>query len=190
MRNAIPNLTLPGHLSTPAATGCIRSSLQRPWIPGFLPFRDARPRNPVRIVFVRLCLATLVALGLSMFTAAPLARGAPPGDRPSTMPARVWAELFRGTTSGGKQLSAAELRPLVTAAVWPPTFPTRVGWHLQVGVFLLNVRPDGTVSNVEILQSTGQGFIDRGVISAFAKWRFRPNSVKEVRIPAYYTIQR
>jgi TonB family protein len=52
------------------------------------------------------------------------------------------------------------------------------------------VKPDGTVSNIEILQSTGQSFIDRGVVGAFTKWRFLPNSVKEVRIPAYYTIER
>jgi hypothetical protein len=27
-------------------------------------------------------------------------------------------------------------------------------------------------------------------MGAFARWRFFPNSVKEVRIPAYYTVHR
>jgi TonB family protein len=163
--------------------------LRRHWIS--LPLETRNRVIPVRIILVRLCLAALVALGLSLSPAAPLLAGsAPPGDRPSGMPARVWAELFGATTPGGKQLSAAELRPLVTAAVPPPTFPTRVGWHLKIGVFLLHVRPDGTVSGIEILQSTGHSFIDRGVIRAFSRWRFLPNSVKEVRIPAYYRVER
>ena len=105
------------------------------------------------------------------------------------MPARVWAEVFAATTPSGKHLSAVELKPLVVSAVWPPSFPTRVGWHLKIGVFLLNVKPDGTVISIAILQSTGQSFIDRGVIRAFARWRFQPNSVKEVRVPAYYTVE-
>jgi TonB family protein len=147
---------------------------------------------------VRSCLAALYALVLILTTAESLwAAKAPPigshipaSDRPPGMPARVWLEVFAGTTPSGKQLSALELKPLVVSAVWPPSFPTRVGWHLQIGVFLLGVKPDGTVSSVGILQSTGQGFIDRGVVRAFARWRFRPGSVKEVRIPAYYIIER
>lgn len=150
------------------------------------------------LLLMRSHLAALIVFGLGVPAAAPLIAGEippigshiPPGQRPSTMPILVWNSVFGATTPTGKRLSAWEIKPLVTSAAWPPSFPTRVGWHLQIGVFLLNVRPDGTVSSVEILQSTGQGFIDRGVIRAFAQWRFRPNSVKEVRIPAYYTVQR
>ena len=145
----------------------------------------------MRLLPVFLAVVFTGAITDSLFAkkAPPIGSNIPPGDRPSSMPARVWAEVFGATTPSGRRLSAAQLEPLVVSAVWPPSFPTRVGWHLKIGVFLLNVRPDGTVISIEILQSTGHGFIDRGVIRAFAKWRFRPNSVKEVRIPAYYTVE-
>ena len=149
------------------------------------------------LVTMRSCLAPLLAIVVILITAESLDAGKappigshiPPGERPSGIPARVWAEVFAATTPSGRHLSAEELKPLVISAVWPPSFPTRVGWHLKIGVYLLSVTPGGTVSSIGILQSTGHGFIDRGVIRAFARWRFQPNSVKEVRVPAYYTVE-
>ena len=44
----------------------------------------------------------------------------------------------------------------------------------------------GTVTKVETLQSTGAALADSEVKNTFKKWRFRPNSVSEVRVPAYY----
>ena len=63
--------------------------------------------------------------------------------------------------------------------------------HLSgAGVCLVFVRPDGTVSHAEMLQSTGQPILDQVSIEAFSKWRFRPGTVSKVRIPIRYTYGR
>ncbi len=96
--------------------------------------------------------------------------------------------LFAATTPSGKTLSAQQLKPLVLfQGTWPSGTSTRVYWHLKIGVFLLAVRSDGTVAKVEKLQSTGHPGLDGDVERALMKWRFRPNSVTSVRVPAYYT---
>jgi TonB family protein len=51
----------------------------------------------------------------------------------------------------------------------------------------LYVRPDGTVSHVEVAKSTGQALLDQASIEAFSRWRFKPVTVKKVRIPITYT---
>jgi TonB family protein len=62
------------------------------------------------------------------------------------------------------------------------------------GLCILYVRPDGTVSHVDMAQSTGQPLLDAASIQAFSRWRFRPNSIiirrdgsRRVRIPISYT---
>ena len=96
--------------------------------------------------------------------------------------------LFAATTPGGKTLSAAELRPLILHAPAPKRNLKVMGFmNLKIGVFLLTVQPDGTVSKVEILQSLGAALADNEVKQTFKKWRFRPNSVNQVRVPGYYS---
>jgi TonB family protein len=55
------------------------------------------------------------------------------------------------------------------------------------GLFLLSVRPDGTVSEVQPLQSTGHPELDAASVAAFSKWRFYPGQLKAVKIPITYT---
>jgi TonB family protein len=54
------------------------------------------------------------------------------------------------------------------------------------GLFALHIRPDGTVSDVQTLQTTGHNELDNASIAAFSKWRFYPGQVKVVRIPITY----
>ncbi|HEX7517233.1 MAG TPA: TonB family protein [Chthoniobacterales bacterium] len=96
--------------------------------------------------------------------------------------------LFAATTPGGKTLSAQQLKPLILHATFPPGTRTRINWHLKLGVFLLAVRSDGTVEKVEKLQSTGHPGLDGELVRSFMKWRFRPNSVNSVRVPAHYAV--
>ena len=51
------------------------------------------------------------------------------------------------------------------------------------GLFELHVRPNGTVTSVAVLKSTGRKIIDIEAAAAFAKWRFRPGVRKPVKIP-------
>jgi TonB family protein len=99
--------------------------------------------------------------------------------------------LFAATAPGGKTISWPELRRLV---VHQPAF-NLVGsvsgfGPLKPAVLLLLVRPDGTVSNVEILNSTGYYEIDKRTTQWGTKWRFRPNSVVQVRVAIQLVINR
>jgi TonB family protein len=118
----------------------------------------------------------------------PLGTHIPRIDNLFMLPDAVYRSLFVGTTPAGRMLSYPEIAPLVVQARWPKNFiSTRTNWRFKIGVFLLHVRPDGTVSDVETLQSIGHPTANSDSIRAFKQWRFRPNSVKAVRIPTYYT---
>jgi TonB family protein len=54
------------------------------------------------------------------------------------------------------------------------------------GVFLLQVRPDGTVSGVKMVKSMGYNELNVHAIRAFKGWRFHPNTVTEVQMPMSY----
>ena len=54
------------------------------------------------------------------------------------------------------------------------------------GVFLLEVRPDGTVGMVKMVKSMGHNELNLHAIKWLKQWRFKPNSVKEVQIPLSY----
>jgi protein TonB len=56
------------------------------------------------------------------------------------------------------------------------------------GMFILRVRPDGTVARVEVQDSTGAPLLDRTAIAAYSKWRFKPGRVKAVRVPVHFTM--
>ena len=71
----------------------------------------------------------------------------------------------------------------------PPQLPevAMIRRYAGSGLFLSRVRPDGTVSRVEVLRSTGHRELDDCVIAAFSKWRFRPGTMSEVRTPVNFT---
>lgn|SRR6267143_1137536 len=141
----------------------------------------------------RLTLVLVILLNVAVSTAPaasriPIGSHIPPVEQPFELSAAQWDQLFVGTAPGGKSLSAQQLRPLVLHSEWPAnSVDTRAHWHLKIGVYLLNVGGDGTVSSIEILQRIGHPHMDGATLRAFAKWRFRPNSVKQVRVPSYYT---
>src|SRR5438067_7147289 len=69
--------------------------------------------------------------------------------------------------------------------VWP------FGAHPQrttTGVFMLRVRPDGTVARVDPVQSTGYPTLDLASMDAFYKWRFVPGSAENVKIPIVWSV--
>jgi TonB family protein len=50
-------------------------------------------------------------------------------------------------------------------------------------MFRLSVQPDGTVASAAAYVSFGYEELDARTVKWLKKWRFRPNSVTEVRIP-------
>jgi len=58
------------------------------------------------------------------------------------------------------------------------------------GIVLLNVDPSsGNVTSVQLLKSTGHKILDNSALEAFRQWRFKPGSVRKVRIPINFTMQ-
>lgn len=64
--------------------------------------------------------------------------------------------------------------------------------HLEGnGIFLLHVRSDGSVSRVDIVQSTGHRELDDVCISVYEMWRFRTDfaaKTHNVKIPVTFKI--
>ena len=95
------------------------------------------------------------------------------GSQPDTKPAR-------GTVEYAKTHALYAPRPQL-----PLQFRTRR--FSGTGLFALHIRPEGTVSYVQRLQSTGAEALDAASIAAFIKWRFYPGQFKVVKIPITYT---
>jgi TonB family protein len=56
-------------------------------------------------------------------------------------------------------------------------------WHIEgTGLFLLHVRPDGSVQSVDTVQSTGNSMADGEAKTAFRRWRFRPGRSMNVKM--------
>ena len=53
----------------------------------------------------------------------------------------------------------------------------------HASIFLLYVQPDGTVVNVKPLRGLGHAELDARAVTWLKKWRFRPNSITEARMP-------
>ena len=72
---------------------------------------------------------------------------------------------------------------------YPPGAEAR---HLEGnGMFLLHVRSDGSVSRVDIVQSTGHRQLDEVCISVYGLWRFRTDfaaKTHEVKIPVTFKL--
>jgi TonB family protein len=76
--------------------------------------------------------------------------------------------------------------PYATAIYAPkPQYPAEARQHgwLGSGLFMCKLRPDGTVSSVTVLKSTGHDVLDQSGIAAFRQWRFKPGQAKDVEIP-------
>jgi TonB family protein len=71
------------------------------------------------------------------------------------------------------------------APVWP--FGGRIRRTTR-GMFILRLRPNGTVARVDIAQSCGYQTFDLATMDAFYKWRFGPGSAENVQIPVIYKV--
>jgi TonB family protein len=73
-------------------------------------------------------------------------------------------------------------------ATYTPQPVYRPEWAKQglsgKGVVLVTIDPKtGTVAGVRMLQSTGNSLLDGAALDAYSKWRFKPGSVPQVKMP-------
>jgi TonB family protein len=58
--------------------------------------------------------------------------------------------------------------------------------HLEgIGLMEIHIKSNGSVESVRVLKTTGHG-MDQAAIRSFGRWRFRPHSVRVVRMPVQY----
>ena len=73
-------------------------------------------------------------------------------------------------------------------ATYTPQPVYRPEWAKQglsgKGVVLVTIDPKtGVVAGVRMLQSTGNKLLDGAALEAYSKWRFKPGSVSQVKMP-------
>lgn len=56
------------------------------------------------------------------------------------------------------------------------------------GVYELSVRPNGTVSDVRVLKSTGHAVLDEEAKTALLKWRFYPGRLTHAKVPLTFSV--
>jgi TonB family protein len=77
-------------------------------------------------------------------------------------------------------------------ATYTPQPVYRPEWAKQglrgKGVVLVTIdSKTGTVTGVRMLQSTGNSLLDGAALDAYSKWRFKPGSVSQVKMPIEFT---
>jgi len=96
--------------------------------------------------------------------------------------------MLAGVTA--KDLSPAQRAHKTAIYAARPAYPmeARRRHMTGAGVFAMHVRPNGTVSSVSVIQSTGHAILDKAAIDAFIQWRFWPGTVSTVRTPINFTM--
>jgi TonB family protein len=71
-----------------------------------------------------------------------------------------------------------------------PKYPLEARQKHWEGTTLLEmrIRPDGTVSDVKVLQSTGHALLDQDAVQAFRGWKFTRDSADHIRVPVTYSL--
>lgn len=95
--------------------------------------------------------------------------------------------LFSVKTIQGQTISGPGFNDYV--AERPPPDAWTGGGAYQGGhmcMFLLSVRPDGTVADAKPLGTLGYPQLNERAVRWCKRWRFRPNSITEARMPLGY----
>ena len=103
----------------------------------------------------------------------------------------VAATPEKSTASEPRKLSEQKARALAVYAPKPP-YPdlARAGGMTGRGVVRVSVDPSsGVVTAAQMQLSTGHRFLDDVALATFRKWRFRPGTVSEVRIPITFSLR-
>ena len=99
----------------------------------------------------------------------------------------TFAADYSARTIKGENVSSAAVGSYVVYK--PPREEFNRGLNfgkMRSGLFLLSIAPDGTVPGVKVLRSLGYEELDARTVKWLKKWRFRPNSLSEARIPVSY----
>ncbi len=85
---------------------------------------------------------------------------------------------FLGSLSAGDGMSGFDTDVIPVVRV-PPAYPQRAKQaHLEGSVTMaVTIRPDGTVADVQVIESNPARLFDQAAIQAMQRWKFRPKIV-------------
>jgi TonB family protein len=102
-------------------------------------------------------------------------------------PGGTFANDYSARTTKGETISGAAIDSYVVSKPPPDDINRNINFGMyRSGLFLLSVAPDGTVPDVKVLRTLGYEELDVRAVKWLKKWRFRPNSLSEVRMPMNY----
>jgi TonB family protein len=141
-----------------------------------------------------------VAAQISSQTPAPVAQETPPAEEPKAPVAAVRkkAPVRRGITSAiqpeaasfpiATQLSLSAAQALAVSAPLPeyPYQAKRANITGSGVCAMLVDTASGKVTNTMMAQSTGNAILDKVTTETFRRWRFKPGSVSQMRVPITY----
>ncbi len=92
------------------------------------------------------------------------------------------------TASSQKPVAVTEQMPAEEPAT--PAMPVYQAKRAKItgnGVCIITVdTASGKVTDAMMAQSTGDGILDKATINTFRRWRFKPGTVSQVRVPIDY----
>jgi protein TonB len=101
----------------------------------------------------------------------------PPPSPPAEKPTWQTRTLLGEGTVGAAEILGDRLRPaLGRQGNLPPVYPRLSSELGEQGLVVVRMQigPDGLVSGVEVLQTSGYPRLDQAAVSAVARWRFTP----------------
>lgn len=100
--------------------------------------------------------------------------------------------LYGVKTTSGEIITGMAVNNFVISKPPDEAWSTGITYDsLRPSMFVLTVQPDGAVAEARPVQGTGYRELDERAVRWFKKWRFRPNSVVEARMPfGYYQRRR
>ena len=99
--------------------------------------------------------------------------------------------LYGVKTTGGEIITGMAVNNYVVAKPPDEAWVTGITYErLRASMFVLTIQRDGTVADVKAVQGLGYQELTERALRWFKKWRFRPNSVVEARMPFGYSQSR
>ena len=105
-------------------------------------------------------------------------------------PVLVAASLLSVAVTGNSQTPTATRVKHYAIYAPRPNYPLHARQYHWTGdgLFLCNIRSDGTVASVDVLRSTGHEMLDRAAIKALRQWRFHPGDMNAIKIPINFSM--
>ena len=87
------------------------------------------------------------------------------------------------TTAQGKNITGPDVAEFITYEPPAQIVNRGINFGRRSGLFLVSVRPDGSVAGVRPIKSLGEKELDERATQRLMKMKFRPGALKEARIP-------